>query len=44
MNPKHGVPHGSGVQPATDQERRKEQQKIKEYKGLVISVNVKVRI
>lgn len=38
----HGVPRGSGVQPATDQDWRKEQQKINDYKGLVNSVNEKV--
>ena len=41
-NSQHGVPHGSWVQPATEQERRKEQQKIQDYKALVDSVNDRV--
>ncbi|CAD6583084.1 MAG: Rab geranylgeranyltransferase [Alectoria sarmentosa] len=39
----HGVIRGSGVQPATDQDRRREQQKIKDYKGLIDSVNDRIR-
>ena len=38
----HGIPRGSGVRPATDPDRRKEQQKIKDYGGLVNSVKEKV--
>ena len=38
----HGVPRGGGVQPATDLDRRKEQQKIKDYGNLVNSVNERV--
>ena len=41
-NLQHGVPRASGVQPATDQDWRKEQQKIKDYKGLVDSLNGRV--
>ena len=38
-NLQHGIPRGSGTKPATDQDRRKEQQKIDDYKLLVDSVN-----
>ena len=43
-DPQHGIPKGSGVQPTTDQDRRKELQKIKDYKGLVDSVNSQVGV
>lgn len=38
------MPKGSGVQPTTDQDRRKELQKIKDYKALVDSVNSQVSV
>ena len=41
-NLQHGIPRGSGTKPSTDQDRRKEQQKINDYKVLVDSVNNKV--
>lgn len=38
----HGVPRGTGERPATDQDRRRELQKIDDYRGLVTSVALKV--
>ena len=38
------MPRGSGIQPTTEQDRRKEQQKIKDYQGLVESVNSRVSL
>ena len=39
VNLQHGIPRGSGTKLATDQDRRKEQQKIDDYKLLEDSVN-----
>ena len=41
-NLQHGVYRASGVQPVTDQDRKKEERKIEDYKGLVNSVNDRV--
>jgi len=39
---KHGISRGSGERPTTDQDRRREAQRIGDYKGLVESVNARV--
>ena len=41
---KHGITRTSGERPVTDQDRRRELQKINEYKGLVTLIQRKVRI
>ncbi len=44
MSFQHGVPRGTGEKPTTDHDRRRELQKIIDYKGLVESVASRVSV